>query len=93
MLHPSLVLSSLGTDTTTTSGEEFVEVSKMIESFAGANGTNGSTTAYAEEVLANLGQEEDAECPICFDVMQSPMIIPECLHKWYVLSRSFGTVH
>ncbi|KAF7791598.1 hypothetical protein EIP86_002615 [Pleurotus ostreatoroseus] len=81
VLHPSLVLSTLGDDKASASGSEFVEVSKMIESFAGADGSSGSTNAYAEEVLATLGQEEDAECPICFDVMQAPMIIPGCLHK------------
>ncbi|EKM61408.1 uncharacterized protein PHACADRAFT_111980 [Phanerochaete carnosa HHB-10118-sp] len=37
--------------------------------------------AYAEDVLNNLGQEEEAECPICMDVMQSPVLIPGCLHQ------------
>ena len=61
----------------------------MIASFAGADGARGSTHAYAEAVLANLGQEDDAECPICFDVMQAPMIIPGCLHKWCVVVQAF----
>lgn len=45
--------------------------------------TNG-TNAFAEDVLNNLAQEVDDECPICMDVQQSPMIIPGCLHQWSV---------
>ena len=40
--------------------------------------------AYAEDVLAHLDQEDAQECPICMDVMQSPVLIPGCMHQWFV---------
>lgn len=46
-------------------------------------GAHGSA-AYAEDVLATLGQEDADECPICMDVMQSPVLIPGCLHRGWV---------
>lgn len=41
----------------------------------------GPSSTYAQDVLTNLEQEEAGECPICMDVMQSPVLIPECLHQ------------
>ena len=54
----------------------------MIQNFAETDGANGANHVFAEEVLNNLGKEENVECPICFDVMQYPIIIPGCLHQW-----------
>ena len=65
-----------------------VDIDAMIKNFTSANGDNGEgpssgpSQLYATEVLKNIGQDEAAECPICFDVMQYPMIIPGCLHQW-----------
>lgn len=94
VLHPSLVLK----DSTTkqSANGSFVDVEDMIKTFVDANADanaaaakaesedtkiNG-TNAFAEDVLNNLAQEVDDECPICMDVQQSPMIIPGCLHQW-----------
>jgi DNA repair protein RAD5 len=55
----------------------------MIRHFADSESTGeGGKNSFAEEVLANLTDAEAAECPICFDVMETPMIIPECMHQW-----------
>lgn len=55
---------------------------------------NKGGNAYAEDVLNNLGQEEEAECPICMDVMQSPVLIPGCLHQGSVpFTTVFSYVH
>jgi hypothetical protein len=61
---------SSGSDTPKTNGESSMKV----------EGNN----AYAEDVLANLGQEEMEECPICMDVMQSPVLVPQCMHQRFV---------
>ena len=60
---------------------------ELIEQFGKGENTVGDSKVYAEGVLANLGQEEDAECPICFDVMETPAILPACMHQWYVSAR------
>lgn len=55
----------------------------MIRHFSNSESTReGGKNGFAEEVLANLADAEASECPICFDVMEMPMIIPECLHQW-----------
>ena len=76
------MLSTLGNERVKTSTGKAVDVDAMIKSFADGDGSNGATQVFAEEVLNTLGQEENPECPICFDVMQYPMIIPGCLHQW-----------
>ena len=64
-----------------------VDINTMIKQFAtNQNALEGGGNAFAEGVLANLGDiESSEECPICLDVMQSPMIIPVCMHKWCVI--------
>ncbi|OSD03366.1 hypothetical protein PYCCODRAFT_1366011 [Trametes coccinea BRFM310] len=82
VLHPNLVLSS--NDSTTSkapSGSNAVDVKELIERFGKGDNVAGESKVYAEGVLANLGQEEDAECPICFDVMETPAILPNCMHQ------------
>lgn len=64
--------------------DEKLDVDAMIKQFA-QDGTSVSNRegTFAEGVLNNLADIDDAECPICLDVMQSPMIIPACMHQWY----------
>ena len=45
------------------------------------NTQNAISSTYAQDVLTSLDQAEEAECPICMDVMQSPVLIPQCLHQ------------
>ena len=61
-----------------------VDIDAMIKQFAREDCTSVSNRdgAFAEGVLNNLA-DNDTECPICLDVMQSPMIIPACMHQWY----------
>lgn len=55
----------------------------MIRRFADGERTGeGGQNNFTEEVLANLMDAEASECPICLDVMETPMIIPECMHQW-----------
>ncbi|KAI0334349.1 hypothetical protein GY45DRAFT_1318351 [Cubamyces sp. BRFM 1775] len=82
VLHPNLVLASNETVASKApSSGAAVNVNELIERFGKGENTAGDSKVYAEGVLANLGQEEDAECPICFDVMETPTILPDCMHQ------------
>lgn len=75
MLHPHLVLSAEEvTDSSSKADDGIIDVDAVEQA--------GNT--YTEDVLSNLAQAEDEECPLCLDVMDSAMIIPPCMHKWYV---------
>lgn len=60
-----------------------VDIDAMIKQFAREDGVADSNREhiFAEGVLNNLADVDDAECPICLDVMESPMIIPACMHQ------------
>jgi len=83
VLHPSLVLTDNDQRALSPVGDSFMDVNDLIQKFAGENGESGN--AFAETVLANIGEDESGECPICLDVMENPTIVPECLHRWQVL--------
>ena len=84
VLHPHLVLSADDERALSPAGDGVVDVDDLIQRFAESESNgDGSKNTFAEEVLANLKDTEASECPICFDVMETPMIIPECMHQWY----------
>lgn len=49
-----------------------------------SNCQDSSKNTFAESVLANLATSSEVECPICLDVAETPLIIPSCMHQWYV---------
>ncbi|KAI0360987.1 hypothetical protein OH77DRAFT_1492142 [Trametes cingulata] len=81
VLHPNLVLSGDGAAPKAPAGSGAIDVNELIQRFGKGENTTGDSKVYAEGVLANLGQEENAECPICFDVMETPVILPDCMHQ------------
>lgn len=84
VLHPSLVLSAVG-EVATAPDPEDMDVQTLIQNFSAGEKSAGTGNVFAEGVLNNLSNQEDiGECPICFDVMESPMIIPVCMHQWCV---------
>ncbi|KAI0316497.1 SNF2 family N-terminal domain-containing protein [Amylostereum chailletii] len=85
VLHPSLVLAKDDEDGVP-KGDGSVDINAMIKRFTEGDNRDGKGAqgnTYAENVLANLTQQdlEPDECPICFDVMERPMMFPKCLHK------------
>ncbi|KZT73229.1 hypothetical protein DAEQUDRAFT_721807 [Daedalea quercina L-15889] len=80
VLHPNLVLSTEDEGVQATS-KGAVDVDALIKQFEEGNDATGDHKTFAEEVLANLEGEDEKECPICFDVMDSPTIIPSCMHQ------------
>ncbi|KAI0756307.1 SNF2 family N-terminal domain-containing protein [Daedaleopsis nitida] len=84
VLHPNLVLTNNDNavrSKAAPSSSGTVDIQDLIKRFGEGENTAGDNNVYAEGVLANLGQEEDAECPICFDVMETPIILPDCMHQ------------
>ncbi|KDQ63171.1 hypothetical protein JAAARDRAFT_119545 [Jaapia argillacea MUCL 33604] len=77
VLHPGLVLSTQRNETP--AGDGSVDVNALIQQFSETNEMDNSSE-FVESVLTNLG-DSNSECPICFDVMDAPMIIPRCLHQ------------
>ncbi|KAF8079094.1 DNA repair protein RAD5 [Lyophyllum atratum] len=82
VLHPNLVLTADDERALSPDGDGTIDVNDLIRRFAATeSGMEGSNNAFAEEVLANLADAEAEECPICMDVMETPMIIPGCMHQ------------
>ncbi|KAJ7292782.1 RAD5-like protein [Mycena rebaudengoi] len=86
VLHPNLVLSSDDERALFPDGDGVVNVNDLIKRFGQdemkdeSSGSGGNV--FAQNALENLDVDDvDAECPICLDVMQSPMVIPECMHR------------
>lgn len=87
VLHPSLVLSTSDNENSkvaTTNG--VVNVEDLVKRFVTGDQLDEEMPAFVEKVLSNLAADDCAECPICLDTMQAAVILPECLHQWYVLS-------
>ncbi|KAG7099770.1 hypothetical protein E1B28_001582 [Marasmius oreades] len=82
VLHPSLVLDEGGRALSPT-GDGTVDVNELIKKFSEdqSAGDDETSNVFAETVLVNLHEDETAECPICLDVMDMPMVIPECMHQ------------
>ncbi|KAJ7508564.1 DNA repair protein RAD5 [Mycena galericulata] len=77
VLHPNLVLSSDDERTLPEDGDGTIDVNELIKRFA-----NDEQTGESSGGANNLDIDEaDSECPICSDVMESPMLIPECMHR------------
>lgn len=86
MLHPSLVLTPDDERALSPVGDGTIDVNDLIRRFADTEKAEegGDKSTFAEEVLAKLANTdtEAEECPICLDVMETPMIIPGCMHQW-----------
>lgn len=87
VLHPNLVLSRETEESS--SGREqdtSLDVDDMIKQFTNKenDASDHSGDNYMQGILCGLRTEVDEECPVCFDVMDCPMLIPGCMHRWYV---------
>ncbi|KDQ12067.1 hypothetical protein BOTBODRAFT_57119 [Botryobasidium botryosum FD-172 SS1] len=84
--HPSMVTkpkpSAADTDgTDDRSGK--VDIDNLISQFT-KDGNDGDTT-FAKHVLKGLDSNGidlgDMECPICFEMMEPPVLVPVCMHS------------
>lgn len=86
VLHPSLVLSEDEVESNAKGAEGSVDVNQLIKQFTAQeeDADEGENTAFMQNVLNTLASHSE-ECPICLDVMESPMLMPTCMHKWYAV--------
>jgi DNA repair protein RAD5 len=57
-----------------------VDVNDLVKRFVESS-PGGSSSTFAEKFLANLNDNNNADCPICFNEMEVPMVIPKCMHQ------------
>ncbi|KIY73614.1 hypothetical protein CYLTODRAFT_416990 [Cylindrobasidium torrendii FP15055 ss-10] len=90
VLHPSLVLNHEEERAMSPAGDGIVDVQELLARLKGGNKDSStssqeteSTNVFASDVLSKLNNddEDSAECPICLDVMERPVIVSECMHK------------
>jgi len=92
VLHPRLVmtqeeLGELEDLSTSTSGA--VKIEDLVKHESDGATVSETNTAFVEETLrslnAGLGNQGEGgdECPLCLDMMETPVLIPPCMHKWY----------
>ncbi|KAH9486419.1 DNA repair protein RAD5 [Psilocybe cubensis] len=85
VLHPSLVLGKEDEEHSTfpQDGGKKVTINELIEKFAdGEQAGDGNSSAFVEHFVTNLSGNDLAECPICFNEMEIPMVIPRCMHQF-----------
>jgi DNA repair protein RAD5 len=94
VLHPDLVLTDDDERAVSPDGDGIITVNDMVQRFTEAeNAGDEGKNAFAEEVLSNLNGEQNEECPICLDIMQTPMIIPGCMHHRLVNETRTSRYH
>ncbi|KAF9245698.1 P-loop containing nucleoside triphosphate hydrolase protein [Melanogaster broomeanus] len=85
VLHPDLVINpeeDQEANPPLGSKDGAIDADALMNDVAGQNTPDGpSKKAFAESVLANLSAADVEECPICLDVMDTPVIIPLCMHR------------
>jgi len=82
VLHPNLVLTPDDERALSPEGDGQVSIHELVERFAkdGPSG-EGQVNTFAEDFVVKLDVDDNADCPICFNEMEIPMVIPKCLHK------------
>jgi len=76
-----------------TSNDGPVKLEDLVKRESDGVTVSKSNTAFVEETLKSLhsgsgtqgdeGETKD-ECPLCLDMMEAPVLVPPCMHKWYV---------
>lgn len=69
----------------------FVKLEDLVKHETDGVTASKTNVAFVEETLKSLntgvgvqGEEGRDECPLCLDIMEAPVLIPPCMHKWYV---------
>lgn len=62
-------------------GDGVIEVNDLMQRLIGEEGEDQKPNVFAENFLENLAKAEVEECPICFSEMETPIVIPECMHQ------------
>jgi DNA repair protein RAD5 len=82
VLHPSLVLTKDDERALSPPGDDTVGVNDLIQRFAeDKQPAEGGSNTFVEQFIANLKGDDITECPICFSEVETPMVIPQCMHQ------------
>jgi DNA repair protein RAD5 len=92
VLHPSLVLEKDADDSDeapdTLEDEASMSMEEMLQKIRGDQ-KEGPLGGFAKDVLDKLKLREDQECPVCLSINDVNVVIPNCLHIWYVFFGRF----
>lgn len=86
VLHPSLVQLNREESMAPEGHNDNSPISlkSLLEQFSGTNNTDqkseGISNTFAEGVLTNLEEVNQQECAVCLDLMENPVLVPNCLH-------------
>jgi len=74
-----------------TSNDGTVKLEDLVKRESDGVTVSKSNTTFVEETLKSLhagsgtqgdeGETKD-ECPLCLDMMETPVLVPPCMHKW-----------
>lgn len=93
VLHPSLVLTKNVERALSPDDGGSVDVNDLIARFAQeGQSADGGPSKFADNFIASLKHEDNADCPICFNEMEAPMVIPKCMHQLYVFYSYFERI-
>jgi DNA repair protein RAD5 len=85
VLHPNLVLTKNDERALSPDDGGKVDVNDLIARFAQeGQSTDGGPSKFADNFIASLKGDDNADCPICFNEMEIPMVLPKCMHQLYV---------
>ena len=75
-------LEELENSSTSTSGT--VKLEDFVKHESDGVTVSNTNAAFVEETLKSLGEEGEGrdECPLCLDMMETPVLIPPCMHTW-----------
>ena len=59
-----------------------LDVTDLIKRFA-EDGDASEPSRFAEQFIEGLTGDDNADCPICFNEIETPMLIPKCMHQLY----------
>lgn len=79
VLHPSFVISENEEEP---AGDSHVDIKQLVKQASKTGSSDDKNDNYARDVLSKLSSVSEEECPICMDIMEEPMLIPNCMHKW-----------
>ncbi|KIM47670.1 hypothetical protein M413DRAFT_22297 [Hebeloma cylindrosporum] len=83
VLHPSLVLTKNVERALSPDDGGRVDVNDLVARFAQeGQSADGGPSKFADDFIASLEDDDNADCPICFNEMESPMVIPKCMHQF-----------
>lgn len=82
VLHPDLVVDPKDQVNEPPSSLKCIEVDSLMHDVAERQTSDASNASFAKNVLSSLATPETDECPICLDIMETVVIIPQCLHRW-----------